>query len=259
MPIPAAFDAVFTTDVEPDCPPYLDTCHGMREGLPRLLDLLGELGIRGTFFTTGEMARRFPAVIARLVAEGHELGCHGDMHRDFTTLDAAATRAEIRRSTATLREFAPVVSFRAPYLRFPPGSLSILVEHGLGVDSSQARYKSGTAHRLGVTVPGLIRIPASVTSSVLRLPAAIRNPWLAFMRRPLVLFVHPWEAVDFTRSSLRRDCRFQTGDAALRHWRDVLVAQTRRGATFRLLRELAGVGAPPPQLARPAHSDTPLS
>ena len=232
------FAASFTVDVEQDCPPYLTTCRGMTEGMPRLLDLLAELHISGTFFTTGEMARRFPSVIQRLVNEGHELGCHGDLHRDFTTLTEKETDDELRSSLETLRSFAPVLSFRAPYLRFPLRNLGLLSKHGLHLDSSIARYKRGPDHRIQSRVADVMRVPASVTSSVLRLPASIREPWLALLRRPLVLFVHPWEAVDSRRSSLRWDCRFRTGESALECWRNVLTHLQRRGAAFRPLNEL---------------------
>jgi peptidoglycan/xylan/chitin deacetylase (PgdA/CDA1 family) len=232
------FPACFSVDVEQDCPPYLATTRGMTEGLPRLLDLLGGLGVRGTFFTTGEMARKFPGAIARLVQEGHELGCHGDLHRDFTTLNEVETAAELGAALATLRGFAPVVSFRAPYLRFPGARLPLLVAHGLTIDSSAARYKFGPHHRDAPVPPGLTRVPASVTSSVLRLPAVVRTGWLQLAPAPLMLFVHPWEAVDFRRSSLRLDCRFRTGAPALAAWGKALLGLGARGAKFLPLNEL---------------------
>ena len=230
--------ACFTVDVEQDCPPYLETVRGMNEGMPRLLDLLGDLQVPGTFFTTGEMARRFPSVIRRIVAEGHELACHGDQHKDFTTLTREETRNELGESLTTLRDFAPVISFRAPYLRFPAAQLPLLMEHGLRIDSSQASYKLGANHKAN-DVAGLIRIPASLTSSVLRLPSLLRKPWIASVKPPAVLFVHPWEAVDFRHSSLRWDCRFRTGDAALNLWRDVLMELLARGTVFNVLRVIA--------------------
>jgi peptidoglycan/xylan/chitin deacetylase (PgdA/CDA1 family) len=236
-----SFPACFSADVEQDCPPYLVTTRGMTEGLPRLLDLLGELLISGTFFTTGEMAQRFPAVIKRLVAEGHELGCHGDRHRDFTTLSEAEASAELGAALATLRRFAPVVSFRAPYLRFPTAYLPLLVAHGLMIDSSVARYKFGRLHRPAPLPPGLVRVPASATSSVLRLPSVVRSPWLGLLPAPLMLFVHPWEAVDFRRTTLRLDCRFRTGAPALVAWREALTEQQGRGAQFLRLDKLVGL------------------
>jgi hypothetical protein len=78
-----------------------------------------------------------------------------------------------------------------------------------------------------------------MTSSVLRLPAVVRDPWLARLRDPVVLFVHPWEFVDLTRERLRLDCRFRTGDVALRCLRDVIASFRARGARFMTMRELA--------------------
>jgi peptidoglycan/xylan/chitin deacetylase (PgdA/CDA1 family) len=229
------YPANFSADVEQDCPPFMDTTRGMAEGLPRLLNLLDELNVKGTFFTTGEMARRFPAVIERLVAEGHELGCHGDQHRDFTTLDRTTADNELADSLRTLRGFAPVVSFRAPYLRFPSAYLPLLVEHGIRIDSSLARYKFGSHHRLTVAPAPLTRMPVCATSSVLRLPRFIRQPWLRRLSRPLLVFVHPWEAVDFRQSKLRLDCRFRTGAPALSAWRSSLQQLTDDGAVWQRL------------------------
>ena len=233
------FPANFSADVEQDCPPYLATTRGMTEGLPRLLDLLAELRVKGTFFTTGEMARQFPAVIRRLVEEGHELGCHGDLHRDFTTLTRPEAEAELSAALASLREFGPVVSFRAPYLRFPAAYLPLLAAQGLRIDSSLARYKFGPHHREVPVPAGFARVGVSATSSVLRLPGWIRRPWLGTRPAPLLIFVHPWEAVDFRRSSLRWDCRFRTGPAALAAWRATLIDLRERGARFRRLDEIA--------------------
>jgi peptidoglycan-N-acetylglucosamine deacetylase len=67
----------------------------------------------------------------------------------------------------------------------------------------------------------------------------VREPWLAALRDPVVLFVHPWEFVDLTRERLRYDCRFRTGDVALRCLRAVIDAFARRGASFVPMCELA--------------------
>jgi hypothetical protein len=70
------------------------------------------------------------------------------------------------------------------------------------------------------------------------LPAVVRDPWLAALRDPVVLFVHPWEFVDLTRERLRYDCRFRTGDVALRCLREVITSFAGRGASFVTMREL---------------------
>jgi peptidoglycan/xylan/chitin deacetylase (PgdA/CDA1 family) len=227
----------FTVDLEPDCPPFLTGFRGVESGMPALLELLARERIAATFFTTGEVAERYPAIVAQLVAEGHELACHGMTHRAFTELDPETARFEIEESSRILRAFAPVTSFRAPYLKFPGEYVAILERNGFRLDSSHARYK--TAYYRDATRTTLTRVPASVTSSVLRLPNLVRGAYLAALSSPVVLFVHPWEFVDLRREKLRLDCRFKTGDIALACVGDVLRRYRDDGATFVRMRELA--------------------
>ena len=226
----------FTVDLEPDCPPFLSGFRGVEHGLPKLLDLLRELGVPATFFTTGEVASRFPQAVERLVDERHELACHGMTHTAFTSMTRAAARAEIDESAEILRAFAPVTSFRAPYLMFPDAYVDLLENAEFRLDSSQARYKLAYYRRRSQTK--LRRVPASVTSSVLRLPRPIRAAYLGALSNPVVLFVHPWEFVDLRREKLRLDCRFKTGDIALDCVREVLTSYLERGARFARMREL---------------------
>ena len=227
-----------SVDFEPDCPPYLSsTFRGIERGAPALLDLFGALGVSATYFTTGQVAERFPGAVRALADAGHELACHGVTHTAFDTLDERTARWEITESAERLRDVAAVTSFRAPYLRFPERYLGLLEAAGFEVDSSLAKYKrSYYAPRQATT---LTRIPASMTSSVYRLPRIIRNPWLLALRDPVVLFVHPWEFVDLTEEKLRYDCRFRTGAFALRALREVIELFQARGATFHTIRELA--------------------
>lgn len=238
----------FTVDLEPDCPPFLQGFRGVEHGLPALLDMLAALGVPATFFTTGEVASRYPASVERVVRDGHELACHGMSHTAFTSLDRTAARWEIEESAKILRRFAPVTSFRAPYLRFPEEYVDLLAANAFELDSSHARYKLAyhRARRHGSMNPRatrggrqLSRVPASVTSSVLRLPSLVRRAYLGALQNPVVLFVHPWEFVDLRREKLRLDCRFKTGDVALRCVREVLSAYRAKGAQFVTMRELA--------------------
>jgi peptidoglycan/xylan/chitin deacetylase (PgdA/CDA1 family) len=225
-------------DFEPDCPPYLSsTYRGITEAAPQLLELFAETGVRSTFFTTGDVAQRHPAAVQAVVDAGHELGCHGVTHRAFDRMDEATARWEILESSGRLRGFTRVTSFRAPYLRFPEPYVRLLEDADFALDSSLAKYKrSYHAPRMATS---LTRLAASTTSSVLRLPAFVRDPWLAALSDPVVLFVHPWEFVDLTRTRLRYDCRFRTGPAAFASLRQVIAAFARRGAQFISMRELA--------------------
>ena len=232
--------ACFTIDVEQDCPPYLNTWRGLTEGMQPLLDLLAEEQVAATFFTTGESARRFPKIVRACVDAGHELGCHGDQHRSFATLDRTQAQAELRAASAVLRDFFPVRSFRAPYLKFPADYLGLLIDEGYLIDSSQARYKS---LRVKVRqVDGLLRVPASITSSWLRWPGAVRNPILSQLNDPIVVFVHPWEFVDLRRERLRWDCRFRTGEQALQAVRETIQCLRAGSARFVQLHQLLDDG-----------------
>ena len=232
----------FTVDLEPDCPPFLRGFRGVEQGLPRLLDLLARLGVRATFFTTGEVAQRYPVSVERVVAEGHELGCHGMSHTAFTDLAPDQAQREIEDSAKILRAFAPVTSFRAPYLRFPDAYVPFLETNDFEIDSSHAAYK--LAHYYQSTAQTRMqRIPASVTSSVLRLPSIVRRAYLSALSNPVVLFVHPWELVDLRREKLRLDCRFRTGDVALECIADVLRGYQERNARFVRMRDLGGMPA----------------
>ena len=219
-----------TVDVEPDCPPYLQGWRGVEQGMPRLLALLDEASVPATFFTTGESALRYPDVVRTTVDRGHELGCHGHTHRAFTDLSPDDAWSELHGSTQILRAIAPVRSFRAPYLRFPARYLSMLEALGFELDSSQGRYKPDYLRPRAAT--RLMRAPASMTSSALRLPATLRDSYLRALRSPVVLFVHPWELVDMTREAIPWHCRLGTGEHALASLASAIDTLKARGASF---------------------------
>ncbi len=53
------------------------------EGAAEILDALKARGIRTTLFLTGTFIRKFPALVRRMAAEGHELGNHTTNHPHF--------------------------------------------------------------------------------------------------------------------------------------------------------------------------------
>jgi peptidoglycan/xylan/chitin deacetylase (PgdA/CDA1 family) len=168
----------FTVDYEPDCPPYLSsTYRGVEQATAPLLAMLAELGVAATWFSTGDVAERYPDAVRAIVGAGHELGCHGHTHRRFDAMGPADARDEVDASTRVLRAFAPVDAFRAPNLAFPDAYLPLLERAGYRLDSSHAKYKRAYWRDRRRPAPTrLARIPASVTSSVLRLPRPCARP-----------------------------------------------------------------------------------
>jgi peptidoglycan-N-acetylglucosamine deacetylase len=231
-------DVSLGIDVEPDCPPYLATQYrGIEHGLPAALEVLRESGVAVTCFTTGEVAERYPDAVRAILAAGHELGCHGHTHTRFDRMADADARREIETSSRVLRGFgAPVTSFRAPNLQLPQRHFRLLESNGYERDSSTGKHKLAYYARRPRTT--LRCIPASTTSSVLRLDRWFRDPFLLSLSSPVVLFVHPWEFVDLTRERLRLDCRFRTGRPALDALRSTIDLFRARGARFLRMNEL---------------------
>lgn len=73
------------------------------EHTPRLLDLLAEHGATATFFVIGREAERHPALVQRMVAEGHRLGNHSWSHPQFDRIPLDAQREEMARTDALLQ------------------------------------------------------------------------------------------------------------------------------------------------------------
>jgi polysaccharide deacetylase family protein (PEP-CTERM system associated) len=69
-----------------------------------LLDLFREAGVKATFFTLGWIAERHPRLLRRMVAEGHEVACHGYQHTRVTMQSRAEFRSDLERSRAILAD-----------------------------------------------------------------------------------------------------------------------------------------------------------
>jgi len=82
----------------------------------RILDILAESGAQATFFVLGWIAQRHPALVRRILADGHELASHGCDHLRVDRLSPEAFRADVRRSKRVLEDAGgvPVSGYRAP-------------------------------------------------------------------------------------------------------------------------------------------------
>lgn len=113
----------------------------LERGLHVLLDLLGERSARATFFILGPLVTRHTAVLRRIAAEGHELGCHGWSHDLIYTMSPKRFAEETRQARDAIADLtgSPVKAFRAPYFSITRDSLwalEVLAELGFTYDSS---------------------------------------------------------------------------------------------------------------------------
>jgi polysaccharide deacetylase family protein (PEP-CTERM system associated) len=88
----------------------------------RILALLDRASVKATMFTLGWVAERYPQVIRRIVAAGHELASHGHGHARVDTQTPEVFRADIRKAKALLEDIGgvPVIGYRAPTFSIGP-------------------------------------------------------------------------------------------------------------------------------------------
>jgi polysaccharide deacetylase family protein (PEP-CTERM system associated) len=81
----------------------------------RILDLFAEHQVRGTFFTLGWVAERYPDLVKKIVSAGHEIASHGWDHVRVNTQTPAAFRKDIERTRKLLQDISgePVLGYRA--------------------------------------------------------------------------------------------------------------------------------------------------
>jgi len=72
----------------------------------RILDILAEHHAQATFFVLGIYAKKYPQIIRRQIAEGHEVAIHSWAHGRYTQMSAAAMANDIARCEKLLRSIA---------------------------------------------------------------------------------------------------------------------------------------------------------
>lgn len=107
------------------------------------LQLFADKGVSATFFTLGWVAEREPALIRRIVENGHEIANHGYAHDRVHTFTPESFRADIRKARALIEDAAgaEVKGYRAPSFSIGSGNrwaLEVLAEEGYAYSSSVA-------------------------------------------------------------------------------------------------------------------------
>ena len=87
----------------------------VERNVDRILQLFDRHGVKATFFTLGWIAERYPQMVRRMVAQGHELASHGWSHVRVTQQDQDAFRQDIMRTKALLEDLSgqEILGYRA--------------------------------------------------------------------------------------------------------------------------------------------------
>lgn len=192
----------------------------VERNVERILALLDDHDTEATFFTLGWIAERYPQLVRRIAAQGHEVASHGYGHQRASELGRAEFRADIERAKKVLEDLSgsEVTGYRAPSFSIGPGNLWALDElarAGHRYSSSiypirHDHYGMPDAPRFAHTAAdGLIEIPITTLRLFNRnlpssgggyfrlLPYALSR-WMlrqvnASDREAAVFYFHPWE------------------------------------------------------------------
>jgi len=194
----------------------------VEHNLDVILELLSRYEVHATFFTLGWIAQRFPAVIRRIVTEGHELASHGFNHGRAHDQTPDEFRQDVRAAKKLLEDIGgvPVLGYRAP--SFSIGAMNLWALECLGAEGyaysssiypiRHDHYGNPDAPRFNHRPPnasGLIEIPVTTVrvwntnlpaggGGYFRLlPYAMSRWCLRRVNRldgePCVFYFHPWE------------------------------------------------------------------
>lgn len=186
----------------------------------RLLQLFADHDTHATFFTLGWVAQRFPELVKRIVAQGHELASHGTMHQRASSQGRDQFKADVGDAKRLLEDLSgkQVLGYRAPSFSFTKENLwvyDVLAEEGYVYSSSvypvvHDHYGIPDAPRFRYETPaGVDEIPLSTLpflgrnvpisgGGYFRLYPYPFTRWAVnrFMKKeaqPYIFYLHPWE------------------------------------------------------------------
>ncbi len=190
--------------------------------IDRILALMADGNVKGTFFTLGWIAERYPQMVKRIVAGGHELASHGYGHLRASDQTREEFRDDVTRSKALLEDIGgvQVLGYRAPSFSIGTANLwalDVLQEAGYRYSSSiypiqHDHYGMPDAPRFAFYPngpDGLLEIPITTVQVMQRklpaggggyfrlLPYALSR-WMMERvnqvdQQSAIFYFHPWE------------------------------------------------------------------
>ncbi|MES2322159.1 MAG: XrtA system polysaccharide deacetylase [Pseudomonadota bacterium] len=194
----------------------------VQANIDRILGILADGKVHTTFFTLGWIAERYPDMVRRIVAGGHELASHGYGHQRASDQDLAEFTDDITRSKKLLEDIGgcAVRGYRAPSFsigtanlwaldalheagyRYSSSIYPILHDHyGMPDAPRFAFYPNGTDGLLEVPITtvqfGRRKLPAGGGGYFRLLPYALSR-WMMRRvnqvdRQSAIFYFHPWE------------------------------------------------------------------
>jgi polysaccharide deacetylase family protein (PEP-CTERM system associated) len=144
-PPPSGPVCAFTVDVEDWYQSSVDFDAPITERVvrncDRLLKLLDQCGVKGTFFVQGMVAQAFPGLVRTFIQQGHEVQSHGHSHRPLYKMNRPELQRELEFARNTVEHAAGVrvTMFRAQDFsirRDNIWALQQVAEAGFEIDSS---------------------------------------------------------------------------------------------------------------------------
>ena len=240
-----------TFDIERDIPNFLDTDFGLKIGLHKILNLLDDFQIKGTFFCTGTVIKRTPWVVHLIESKGHEIACHSLNHDRLNKLTFDECKEDIYNNKILIEkrcQNSEIIGFRAPYLKPPKFIFQLLNDLGFKYDSSIKR-KISQAKNFNI-----LEFHPSSFYPFFRLPLIFYfiRKWI-FRKDLIILYFHSWEAIDirslilnqnnkcnlFKNYFFRLDRWVNTGDSFITRIRKFIREALSRKAEFVTLKQLA--------------------
>lgn len=111
------------------------------EKFDQILESLDRKGTKGTFFCVGQLAVHFPDVLKKIQRNGHEIGCHSNVHNWLNKMTYEECLADTKTAVDAIEQCIgeKVLSYRAPAFSIGKKNLwafDILAECGIERDSS---------------------------------------------------------------------------------------------------------------------------
>ena len=125
----------------------------------RLLELLGERGIKATFFVLGWVAERCPNLVRDIFKSGHEIGSHGYNHQMIGRADERCFQEDSCRAKSILENLLGVAikSYRAPSYSITTKTLwALKILHDLGFEYDSSIFP---VHHDQYGIPDAPRFP----------------------------------------------------------------------------------------------------